>query len=47
VEFFEKFYVDREEENMKNGSGCTSLGPKHNSLQFFKVESKFDPVIVL
>jgi hypothetical protein len=47
VEFFEKFYVDGEEENMRNGSGFTSLGPIHILLEFFKVESKFDPIIVL
>jgi hypothetical protein len=47
VEFFEKFYVDGEEENMRNGSGFTTLGLIQNLLEFFKVESKFYPVIVL
>jgi hypothetical protein len=32
---------------MKNASGFKIFGPVHNSGEFFKVESSFDPVIVL
>jgi hypothetical protein len=41
------FFIDIEEENMKNRSGFKNFGPIHISLEFFKVKSKFDPVIVL
>jgi hypothetical protein len=44
---FEKFYIDEEEENMKNASGFKSFGLIHISLKFFKVKSKFNLVIVL
>jgi hypothetical protein len=32
---------------MKNASGFKVYGPVHISVEFFKVESNFDPVIVL
>jgi hypothetical protein len=41
-----KKIVDQEEENMKNVIGFMIFGLIHISLEFFKVESKFDPVIV-
>ena len=41
--FFEKFYVDGEEEIMMRRSGFTFFYPVDNFLQFFKVQSKFDP----
>jgi hypothetical protein len=47
VYFFEKFYVDGEEENMKNGSGFKSSGLIQNSLEIFKAATTFHPVIVL
>jgi hypothetical protein len=45
VYFFEKFYVDREEEIVKRRSGFIFFCPVDNFLQFFKVQSKFDPLI--
>jgi hypothetical protein len=45
VYFFEKFYVDGEEEIMMRRSGFIFFSPVDNFLQFFKVQSKFDPLI--
>jgi hypothetical protein len=42
VEFFEKFYVDREEEIMKNASGFKSFGLIHIFLEILKVQSKLN-----
>jgi hypothetical protein len=43
--FFEKFYVDGEEEIVMRQSGFIFFYPVDNFLQFFKVQSKFDPLI--
>jgi hypothetical protein len=45
VYFFEKFYVDGEEEIMTRRSGFICFCPVDNFLQFFKVQSKLDPSI--
>jgi hypothetical protein len=45
VYFFEKFYVDGEEEIMMSRSGFIFICTVDNFLQFFKVQSKFDPLI--
>jgi hypothetical protein len=45
VYFFEKFYVDGEEEIMTRRSGFICLCLVDNFLQFFKVQSKLDPSI--
>jgi hypothetical protein len=45
VYFFEKFYVDGEEEIMMRQSGFIFFCPIDNFLQFFKVQSKFDPLM--
>jgi hypothetical protein len=43
--FFEKFYVDGEEETVMRRSGFIFFCLVHNFLQFFKVQSKFDLLI--
>jgi hypothetical protein len=43
VYFFEKFYVEGEEEIMMRRSGFIFFCPVDNFLQFFKVQSKLDP----
>jgi hypothetical protein len=44
VYFFEKFYVDGEEEIEMRGSGFIFFSPVDNFQQFFKVQSKFNPL---
>jgi hypothetical protein len=43
--FFEKFYIDGEEEIVMRRSGFILFCLVDNFLQFFKVQSKFDPLI--
>jgi hypothetical protein len=43
--FFEKFYVDGEKEIMMRQSGFIFFLPLDNFLQFFRVQSKFNPFI--
>jgi hypothetical protein len=43
--FFEKFYVDGEEEIVMWQSGFIFFYPIDNFLQIFKVQSKFEPLI--
>jgi hypothetical protein len=45
VYFFEKFYVDGEEEIVMRQSGFIFFCLVDNFLQFFKVQSKFDPLM--
>jgi hypothetical protein len=45
VYFFEKFYVNGEEEIMMRQSGFIFFYPVDNFQQFFKVQSEFDPVM--
>jgi hypothetical protein len=45
VYFFEKFYVDGEKEIVMRRSGFIFFCLVDNFLQFFKVQSKFDPLI--
>jgi hypothetical protein len=45
VYFFEKFYVDGEEEIVMRRSGFIFFCLVDNFLQFFKVQSKFDPLM--
>jgi hypothetical protein len=42
--FFEKFYVDGEEEIVMKRSGFIFFCPVDNFQQFFKVQSKFNPL---
>jgi hypothetical protein len=43
--FFETFYVDGEEEILMRRSGFIFFCLVDDFLQFFKVQSKFDPLI--
>jgi hypothetical protein len=45
VYFFEKFYVDGKEEIVMRQSGFIFFCAVDNFLQFFKVQSKFAPLI--
>jgi hypothetical protein len=43
--FFEKFYIDEEEGILMKQSGFIFFCLVENFLQFFKVQSNFDPLI--
>jgi hypothetical protein len=44
---FQKNYIDGEEEIMMRQSGFIFLCPVDDFLQFFKVQSKVDPLMAL
>jgi hypothetical protein len=45
--FFEKFYIDEEEGILMKQSGFIFFCLVENFLQFFKVQSNFDPLITV